>query len=52
MKTMDRVEASVSMAKEKNGPKYKEKDWTNSDLRVVQIYEEECTGGVDEDRVG
>ena len=27
-----------------NGPKYKEKDWTNSDLRGVQIYEEEWTG--------
>ena len=24
--------------------KYKEKDWTNSDLRGVQIYEEEWTG--------
>ena len=41
-----------SMASEKerergiteNGPKYKEKDWTESDLRVVQIYEEEWTG--------
>ena len=25
-------------------PKYKEKDWRNSDLRGVQIYEEEWTG--------
>ena len=30
-----------------DGPKYKEKDWTNSYLRGVQIYEEEWTGGVD-----
>ena len=29
-----------------DGPKYKEKDWTKSDLRGVQIYEEEWTGGV------
>ena len=41
------VEGSVSIAKEKNvciwveHGKYKEKDWTNSDLRGVQIYEEE-----------
>ena len=27
-----------------HGPKYKEKDWTESDLRGVQIYEEEWTG--------
>ena len=27
------------------GPKYKEKDWTRRDLRGVQIYEEEWTGG-------
>ena len=29
-----------------NGPKYKEKDWTKSDLRGVRIYEEEWTGWV------
>ena len=27
-----------------HGTKYREKDWTNSDLRGVQIYEEEWTG--------
>ena len=27
-----------------DGPKYKEKDWRKSDLRGVQIYEEEWTG--------
>ena len=27
-----------------HGPRYKEKDWTESDLRGVQIYEEEWTG--------
>ena len=27
-----------------HGPKYKEKDWTKSDFRGVQIYEEEWTG--------
>ena len=27
-----------------DGPKYKEKDWTKTDLRGVQIYEEEWTG--------
>ena len=27
-----------------NGPKYKEKDWTKSDFRGVEIYEEEWTG--------
>ena len=27
-----------------HGPKYKEKDWTNSDFWGVQIYEEEWTG--------
>ena len=26
------------------GPKYKEEDWRNSDLRGVRIYEEEWTG--------
>ena len=49
-----RVETSESMAREKereigiteHGPKYKEKDWTKRDLRGVQIYEEEWTGGV------
>ena len=43
----------VSMAKRgksnvwiwvEHGSKYREKDWTNSDLRGVQIYEEEWTG--------
>ena len=28
-----------------DGPKYKEKDWTKSDLRGDQIYEEEWTEG-------
>ena len=32
--------------------KYKEKDWTNSDFRGVQIYEEDWTGGVGEHGVG
>ena len=27
-----------------DGPKYKEEDWRNSDLRGVRIYEEEWTG--------
>ena len=31
-----------------DGPKYKEEDWTNSDLRGVQIYEEEWSGGVED----
>ena len=35
-----------------HGPKYKEKDWTKSDFRGDQIYEEEWTGGVGECRVG
>ena len=27
-----------------DGPKYREEDWRNSDLRGVRIYEEEWTG--------
>ena len=42
---LDGLDGWVSMVE--HGPKYKEKDWTKRDLRGVQIYEEEWTGGVD-----
>ena len=40
------LEGWMTIVQVEDGPKYREKDWTKSDLRGVHIYEEEWTGWV------